>query len=143
MNDAVYEVQKQRVLTCFDRWNHLLWLHWWRVEFVWHRGPLDHPDGHFFTIMRCQAQWASTLATIDVSLTEVEGLDDDTLERCVVHGCGHPIVNEMRDYEKDHGREERVVSWLERAFLSVYYEGHVWPAQAEEIIGRWQAALNV
>lgn len=114
MNDKEVREQKKRVLRIVHRWIKPLWLGWWRLDFVWHREAFD--DGE---IMRCGSLWQYAEASIDVDLSQVALLDDDRLEQTVVHELMHPILNEARWGGEDILHEERVASWLQRAFMSV------------------------
>ena len=121
MNDAEAEAQKARALPMFQKWIELLWLRWWNIEFRWHRGRIDGESDR--TAMATSSNWRYAEAVIDVDLTRIADWDDAELEKVVVHELMHPILNEMRSWDADEGHEERVASWLQRAFLAVMDRG--------------------
>lgn len=117
MNDADFEKQKARVLAMGKQWITLLWLRWWNIEWRWHRGRIDGESDH--TAMATSSSWRYAEAVISVDLLQVAGWDDQTLEKVIVHELMHPILHEMHSCNQDDGHEERVASWLQRAFLTV------------------------
>jgi len=66
-------------------------------------------------VFRVWADWRYLSASIAVNVKAVARLDDDELERAVVHELIHVLVNEMREPGIDH--EERVVTMLSKAFF--------------------------
>jgi predicted SprT family Zn-dependent metalloprotease len=65
----------------------------------------------------CTAHWMYLTARIQVNLLALEYIDNDDLEDVAVHELCHILVNEMREGELHH--EERVVTWLTKAFFWV------------------------
>lgn len=117
MNDADAEAQKTRVLAVAEPWMEALWLKWWNIEWRWHRGRIDGESD--VTAMATSADWEYAEAVISVDLTRIEDWGTEELEKVVVHELMHVILHEARYWKDDLGHEERVASWLQRAFLTV------------------------
>lgn len=130
MNDLEFEAQKERVRRVYDRWDQPLGLKWWRITQEWCRdlsGFEGESNGHvnFTPLARTSASWEYMIATISFNLVGIADIDDEALERVVVHEMCHVLVREMRDDYGGHAthdtpaHEERVVSSLAQAFIWV------------------------
>jgi len=110
----------------FDKWIKPLWLNWWNIHISYYDDedafeadcPGEH-DGIRRGLMFCYADWQYSRATIGVNLEAAALIDDEELESAVVHELCHVLVNEMQRYDYDPAHEERVVSNLARAFVTV------------------------
>ncbi|MDZ4249527.1 MAG: hypothetical protein U0990_05495 [Candidatus Nanopelagicales bacterium] len=119
MDDAEFEAQKARIETAFHRWQNPLGLGYWLVHLIWEREGRDfesHTDGQTRSTCaaRCFADWRYNEATITFNVPLYSDMDDDTVERTVVHELMHIFLNEVREEGLPH--EERVASHLTSAF---------------------------
>ena len=85
---------------------------------------------------QCVAKWQYLKATLRFDVEAVNDLDDEELDHLFVHECCHALVNEMREWDGEHGidHEERVVTMLTNAF------GWMW--QAGRDAGRAEKKRN-
>lgn len=131
MNDAEYEQQKTRVQRLIAKWTADLGLNTWQIRYEWSRESLRPIEGGLSTsdkfgpVMICEAHWPYLLATIEVCLPEVMDVDDWHLEQYLVHEYAHILLNEMHAWHHEEGQwhEERVATYLARAFMWVYEAG--------------------
>jgi len=111
----------KRVKKFLLKWLKPLGLLWWAIEVDYYSDP-DEIMKNFKTdtsdvtlVMKVFADWRYSEAIINVNLLATRKMNDDKLERTVVHELAHVLVNEMREGEIKH--EERVVSTLTKAFF--------------------------
>lgn len=97
---------KKKLIAYVKKWKRQLWLGQWNVDTVWEWDGL----GEDTTTAKCQCDWRYMIATITFDLIRCSTLDDEGLERIVIHELLHMVVNEMRYDGLEH--EERVVSHL-------------------------------
>jgi len=97
------------------KWKQKLWLHMWHIDCVYRtyvRPSEDTPDGMTVTASTRSA-WMYFTATIDFSIDQLADMEENDIEKIVIHELLHIVVNEMREDGIDH--EERVVSHLSTA----------------------------
>ena len=106
----------------FDEWLQPLGLLWWSVDIDYYDDSAEFPggtgSGDSRVVARVWAQWEYLQAKIAINVPEVAQMDDDKLERVLVHELCHILVSEMRadpDACTDH--EERTVTQLANAFI--------------------------
>lgn len=138
LSDLEYEATKARLTHLFKLWTNRLGLGWWQVDIEYETDRSFFADGsnngvNIETLMTCAAEWEYTKATIVVNMTAASQMDDEALESCVIHELCHVLVCEMRiphwadapneilQIQRDH--EERVVTWLAKAFGWVFLAG--------------------
>lgn len=111
------------VKAAFAKWIPRLGLAWWDLEIVYYDDPQEIINR--FRIIESGemvpatviAQWMYADAKICINLPAFEHIEDEDIERVVVHELCHILVNEMREPELHH--EERVVTQLTKAFFWV------------------------
>jgi hypothetical protein len=112
---------KDLIQAAFDKWLKRLGLLWWEIDINFYDDPGEivkhfRDPGEDYTVAAVTyVKWIYASASIDVNLPAFTGLDQDKIERIVVHECCHVLVNEMRECELHH--EERVVTQLTKAFF--------------------------
>lgn len=122
MNDKEFAKQKARVVKIAGWWIDQLWLRGWNVEVKCHRGPwvgMRDAGAGFVVPADITCHWQYAEARININLEEVKDLSKEKLEKVLLHELCHAIVNEMRYWEEDHSHEERVVTHMTRAFITV------------------------
>lgn len=129
MNKKEFNKQKRRVEGFIKKWSVPLWLGWWHIDYLWYDSDeeydKDRPliivdqNGPRRGLMYCNARWEYNRATIGVNLPCASTQTDDELEEAVVHEFCHILVNETREEDENWRHEERVVSTLARAFMTV------------------------
>lgn len=81
----------------------------------------DHEGDATFIIPdvagKCHTDWRYQETSIEISTKKICQLDEDSIERVVVHELMHVLLNEMREEGIDH--EERVATNLQKAFMWV------------------------
>lgn len=126
MNDRDYNAQKRRVGRLFNRWAKTLGLNQWALHYQCCReGEMltdddRSGDSAFSPVMDCEAQWQYQQVAIRVNTPMLVSMDDEDVERSVVHELCHVLVNEMRTDEptmEQYNHEERVVTMLTNALL--------------------------
>src|SRR5712691_10117518 len=119
MNTDDFNVTKERIRQCADKWITPLGLKWWTVRLEYDKERCtEQPGSRACT----HVLWEYLDATITFHMPELVDDDDAELERTFVHECCHILVAEMRDYsETRNGKhEERAVTGLTKAFQWVY-----------------------
>ncbi len=102
----------------FHKWVEILGLSWWHGELIQRSNMEPSKDGnHVFA--RCYVDWKYLDFSVEVDLSVLWDTPDEDIESLVVHELCHVLVNEMRNYDLDHGHEERVVTGLQKAFMWV------------------------
>lgn len=91
------------------KWKTQLFLGVWEVSFNI-RDYLKGGDDGTCTAATCDAQWKYFEAFLNFSFEEMRGLEEEEIEKIVIHEMMHIVVNELREEGIDH--EERVVSHL-------------------------------
>lgn len=128
MNDKEFAKQQRRVQALARRWQPVILQDYWRVEYVWHRGPFESSglDGDVLErrIADATADWRYCHATIQWNLEAAWQEDDEALERTVIHELCHLALAELRHGISDEAfntarwvaHEEHVVTLLAVAF---------------------------
>ena len=116
MKRKAFKRERRRVQRLFGEWCTQLGLNWWDVQCSYFdkSKPFKRQHGTV-AAMTIVADWRYGTAYISVNTPGCARLDDDELERVVVHELVHALVNEMRLTGLDH--EERVVTTLTKAFM--------------------------
>lgn len=83
----------------------------WKVETTYHTYLRASESGNR-VVARTWASWEYLDAHIEFDLAVLRDMDEDEIERAIIHELLHVVVNEMRDPGVKH--EERVVSSLSR-----------------------------
>lgn len=115
--------KQELIKAAFDKWIVRLGLAWWDIEIVYYDDPMEiinrfrQIETGEMVPATVTAQWMYADAKISINLPTFEYIEDDKIERVVVHELVHILVNEMR--EEDICHEERVVSTLTKAFFWV------------------------
>ena len=117
MNDKEFNKLKKKITRFVEKWRVPLGIKWWSVNFYYEREYAKDDDKHdsCHTGATCKVQWPYKTAQITFYLPALDTLDDEELERTVVHELIHILVNEMRDFDEGANHEERVVSDLTSA----------------------------
>ena len=123
MNDREFRELKRRLQRLVRWWGDELGLRWWLMHFNWDRtGEATTEDGHDGASVAAftHVTWQYSEASITFNMPLCAEVDDDQLERYVVHEMMHVLVNEMREWQAESGdhailHEERVVSSLTSA----------------------------
>lgn len=114
---------RKAVKRAFDKWLKPLGLLWWDIKIHFYSDPIEvakrfrKPDEDFTVAAKTYVSWMYSEASIDVNLPAFKGLDQEEIERIIVHECCHILVAEAREGEIHH--EERVVTQLTKAFFWV------------------------
>lgn len=126
MTDAEYEEQQNRVRPLLDKWiKGLGLLDWWDIDIIYDREVAtveerEKRSGNWETTFRCNVDWRYAEASIRVYCPTIADINDECLERAVVHELGHIFLNETRQDEKDWlDHEERVATMLAKAFIQL------------------------
>ena len=81
----------------------------WKIDFTV-RDYLHNNCADFQTMATCDADWRYFEATLNFSFIKMYDLEEEEIEKIVIHELLHIVVNEMREDGIEH--EERVVSHL-------------------------------
>lgn len=120
MKRKAYKRHIARCQPLFDEWLTKLGLMWWSVEISYYdKRKQFRKDNGGIAAARVWADWRYMSANISVCVPVVATMDDDDLERAIVHELCHALVNEMRESDPDIKHEERVVTTLTSAFMWV------------------------
>ena len=92
------------------KWKCNLYLGMWTINF----NILDYlgnarVDG-YQTSARCDTAWQYFTADLDFSYVQLKGMEEEDIEKIIIHELLHIVVNEMTEDGIEH--EERVVSHL-------------------------------
>jgi hypothetical protein len=124
MTDAEFDEERARIMRFADKWTPLLGLDDWDISWEFHREP-DTTDAK--EMAYCGVQWQYEAAVIRWCVFEVyaHALNDDALERVVVHEMMHILLHEMREdaNRPDIAHEERVATRLTKAFVRTSERG--------------------
>lgn len=106
MNDAAYEVEKERVERLYDTWAKAMGLHAdWIINVTYFRTPLDvRPIGDrkrppecenvkYGRVMQVYCQWEYMTADVEVSCPLTARLDDRQLTEYFLHELGHLFLS--------------------------------------------------
>ena len=122
MKRKAFKRHRARCQRIIRDWLQPLGLLWWQVDTLYYDDPAEFPGGaghgDSHIVARVWAQWEYLTAKIAINVPEVAQMDDDKLERVLVHELCHILVSEMRadpDACTDH--EERTVTQLANAFI--------------------------
>lgn len=122
MKRKAFKRQRARCQRVIGEWLQPLGLLWWETTINYYDDPAEFPggagSGDSHVAARVWAQWEYLQATVAINVPEVARMDDDRLERVLVHELCHILVAEMRadpDVCTDH--EERTVTQLAKAFI--------------------------
>ena len=125
MNDAEFEVQKERFRSLVETWKSRLGLHVWDFEMDWQRGPFE-VNGEMTAGIAGAAivRWEYVDATLKFNLESCATLSDEEAESLVVHELMHVFLKELQHVTDDWLKhEERVAAMLERAFMFTLKDG--------------------
>ena len=117
MTDAEYRKALLRIRKAVGKWHDALGLGWWRITYAYDReGEMaDGKDRAARNVAGTAAvDWRYKYATITFNIPILFEMNDEDLERVIMHEQVHVLVNELREEGIDH--EERVVSELTSAF---------------------------
>jgi hypothetical protein len=112
---------KDLIKAAFAKWLKPMGLLWWDVKINLYDDPEEiaerfrDPGDDEVVAAVTYVKWQYASASIDINVPAFAGLDQDKIERIVVHECCHILVNEMREGDLHH--EERVVTQLTKAFF--------------------------
>lgn len=127
MTDAEFEAQRERIRPITEKWRERMRLQGWYFHFIYDRAELREENDDDMIARnvagRAKVNWPYLSASISFSLPLVQGMDDDEVEKLVVHEFGHVLVREMRDDKDNLDHEERVVTTIERAFRECWQSG--------------------
>lgn len=122
MKSKAYNKQIDRIRPCIDKWITPLGLAWYMGETRFYAKEKEFRKSNGgVAAFRVWADWRYMTFTISVNVPAVRRMDDDELERAIVHELVHVLVNEMREDGIAH--EERVVTMLTKAFFWVRHAG--------------------
>ena len=122
MKKKAFKRSRKRFQAVLDKWLKPLGLLWWHIDVFYHREtPKSFKKKRGVTAAKVIARWKYMEAAIYVNTPAIPGMDDEELDRVVIHELCHILVNEMREAEMHH--EERVCTRLAQAFAWVYREG--------------------
>ena len=98
-------------------WEHWLGLEYWTVNAYLKPGkPRGRNGEHLFGL--CHVSWEYMEAALELFPENMKHLNEDQLERGVLHELVHILINEMRSKKgKRMKHEERVVAGLVTAFM--------------------------
>ena len=122
MKDSEFEATKERIRIIRDFWAEKLGLLWWTVHYNYRDDSayFQEPNG-VQAAARCRPEWRYLEASIDLNMPQLFGMDDDELEKIIVHEMMHILLHEMRNFDEEAGlkHEERVATTFTKAFLWV------------------------
>ena len=95
MNDAEYEEQIKRVQRYLYKWQWLVEDEWW-LKYVYDRERAKGDGDDENTGARVTTSWEYREALIRLFLPSTAEMEDEELERIIVHEFAHIIVCEMR-----------------------------------------------
>jgi len=113
--------KRKKIKKYLKKWITPLGLGWWKIDIFYIDDPatilneFKTGDGEGIVRATVKPQWEYGVASINFNLPAFNNLDDDEIERVVIHELVHILVNEMRESEMHH--EERVVTGLTKAFM--------------------------
>lgn len=125
MTDREYNELRRRIRKLIAWWGDELGLRWWIMHFNFDRSgesfsERENSNARGGVAAITHVNWQYGEASISFNMPLCLEVDDDELERYVVHEMMHVLVNEMREWQTDdptHAilHEERVVSNLASA----------------------------
>jgi len=125
--DSKLDEAKVLIEKYLEKWVTPLGLGWWKIDIVYYDDPgeivknFTSEDSDYLVLAKVFAKWQYMKATIRINLPAWVDLDEEDVEKDILHELCHILVNEMR--EDDILHEERVVSTLQRAFMWVIDAG--------------------
>jgi len=127
MKKSKYEKQRQRLDPLFKKWVGKLGLSAYDITVRYYDKPKAFRKENGVgknAVMVITPDWAYLEADIAVCMSLVAGLDDDKLEKYVIHELCHILVNQMRGWRQQRtpdeiAHEERVVSCLATLFFNL------------------------
>ena len=96
MRDQEYEAQQKRVEDLLRTWRARLGLYHWRLTYEFFDELSTTNAGGRPAMLETEARWKYQDALIKVYVPSVAEVDDDALERVVVHEFMHVLLNELR-----------------------------------------------
>lgn len=125
MNDAQYEILKNRVQDCQEKWKTILPLGTWTITPYYWRDKWDTDHHGYDCIAYTAPHWEYLFAEVNWNMSKLFDLDpdDEQLDSYVVHEYTHLLIDELVDYatERDKvaniGQVERITSTLTLGFL--------------------------
>lgn len=127
MKKSKYEKQRKRLRPLFKKWHSKLGLGQYDISIRYYdkQKAFRQENGvGRSAVMVVTADWAYMDADIAVCVPMVSELDDEKLERFVIHELCHILVNQMRGWRQQRtpdeiAHEERVVSCLATLFFNL------------------------
>ena len=92
------------------KWKYALYLGMWKIDFVVRDYIGDSRVDGYQTAASCDTSWQYFTAAIDFSYVQLKDMEEEEIEKIIIHELLHIVVNEMREDGIEH--EERVVSHL-------------------------------
>jgi hypothetical protein len=115
---------KEKIQKYFDIWTEQLGLRWWDITVHYYRNPseildnfISNVDSNTLVPAFVNTYWQYGSAAIYINLPEFVGMEEEHIEKIVVHELCHVLINEMREGKLHH--EERVATILQKAFMWV------------------------
>jgi hypothetical protein len=127
MDNTKLDETKALIEKYLEKWVTPLGLGWWKIDMIYYDDPgeivdkFKSEDDGYLVLAKVFAKWQYMEATIYINLPGWADLEEEKIEKAIVHELCHILVNEMR--EDDILHEERVVSTLQRAFMWVIDAG--------------------
>lgn len=119
MKRKTFKHHRNRVRRLAAPWLHVLGLGWYeQIDFNYYDSAKDYRKTNGASeggVMMVWADWRYLRASIAVNVPAVARLNDEQLERVIVHEFVHILVNEMRETGIDH--EERTVTMITKALF--------------------------
>jgi hypothetical protein len=123
MTDAQFEEVRKRVLKWINHYVHLMSLEDWDIKLAFFREGMESnkPDDECWaSTLSVAAYWEYQKAIINVNCISVDAIDDDELEKAIIHELNHIVISPMhRDKKGIVEREEFAVSRFSRILYNV------------------------
>jgi hypothetical protein len=116
MKSKAFKAQRKRVRHILDAWIEPLGLKWFRIDVLYYRKRRSFKK---YVIARTFCDWRYMTAQVRVNLSLTAKLNDDELERCLVHELAHLLLAEAEGIGKDPDHLERAVETVTKALLWV------------------------
>ena len=102
MTDKEFREQKRRVNKYLDKWQKPAGFGWWYITVEYERDRYtDEPN----TAAHCWSQWQYHQATIRFYLPALKSLEDEELERTIIHELCHLLISPLEDYSTPERRQ--------------------------------------
>lgn len=114
MTDKEFMALKARIEKAIQQWKPIVG--WFRITSVFDR-TTGNAECESVQAAKADTQWAYKETCITWRMPNLLTMNDDDLEFTILHELCHALINEMRDYDKDSGHEERVVTDVAHALI--------------------------